>query len=107
MISTHILDTSLGIPANGVTVQLEKKIGESWEQMSRQKTNSDGRINFANATEAGTYRLHFHIEEYFNQLGTPAFFTEVPVIFRVTDTLRKYHVPLLLNPFGYSTYRGS
>lgn len=107
MISTHILDTSLGHPAAGVSVTLEKKIGNDWQLLQTEQTNSDGRISFSCAPEAGTYRLQFQIENYFRKTGLTPFFVAAPVIFEITDTGRKYHVPLLLNPYGYSTYRGS
>ncbi|MGZ3711746.1 MAG: hydroxyisourate hydrolase [Bdellovibrionota bacterium] len=107
MISTHILDTSLGHPAAQVTVQLEKKAGGSWDIIGTEKTNSDGRILFACTPEAGSYRLQFFVEDYFKKNKVKPFFTLVPVHFEISDTDRKYHVPLLLNPYGYSTYRGS
>lgn len=107
MISTHILDTSLGHPAQGVEVRLEKKFGADWKSIAMEKTNSDGRIAFSCPAEAGEYRLHFLIEGYFKKSKTESFFTVVPVVFQITDTQRKYHVPLLLNPYGYCTYRGS
>jgi 5-hydroxyisourate hydrolase len=107
VISTHILDTSLGHPAQGVDVDLEKQAGSGWALVGKGQTNADGRIAFSCPAQPGTYRLQFHVESYFKACNTPAFFTQVPVIFSVADTGRKYHVPLLLNPFGYSTYRGS
>lgn len=107
MISTHILDTSLGHPASGVTVQLEKKDGSSWDILATEKTNPDGRIAFSSAAEEGSYRLQFFVEDYFKQQKQTPFFPLVQVQFDISDTGRKYHVPLLLNPFGYSTYRGS
>lgn len=107
MISTHILDTSLGLPAQGVTVELEKKTGESWKVLGSEATNSDGRITFACTPEVGTYRLHFRIDPYFRKNEIIPFFPMATVIFEITDIGRKYHIPLLLNPYGYSTYRGS
>ena len=107
MISTHILDTSLGNPAQNVTVELAKYENNKWQLISQEKTNADGRVIFNNATGAGVYRLKFEIEEYFQKIKQPAFFVVAPVVFNITDTTRKYHIPLLLNPFGYSTYRGS
>ncbi|MGE3262339.1 MAG: hydroxyisourate hydrolase [Bacteriovoracia bacterium] len=107
MISTHILDTSLGNPAAQVTVQLEKKDGGSWDILATEKTNADGRIAFDCALEAGGYRLQFFVDDYFKKNNVKPFFTIVPVHFEISDTKRKYHVPLLLNPYGYSTYRGS
>lgn len=107
MISTHILDTSLGHPAEGVTVTLEKKIGENWTLVGTDQTGKDGRIAFQCPAEAGHYRLLFQIETYFQRNKITSFFTEAPVVFHATDIGRKYHIPLLLNPYGYSTYRGS
>lgn len=107
MISTHILDTSLGHPAAGVSVKLEKKNGVSWITIASESTNNDGRIAFNIPAEKGSYRLSFEIEAYFKKNKLAAFFPEASVVFQVEDTNRKYHVPLLLNPYGYSTYRGS
>jgi 5-hydroxyisourate hydrolase len=107
MISTHILDTSLGHPAANVRVILEKQTNEAWQKIEEQLTNADGRIVFSCPSESGTYRLTFYIEDYFKQLNQESFFSDTPVIFNIKNTQRKYHVPLLLNPFGFSTYRGS
>ncbi len=105
MISTHILDTSLGSPAAGVAVSLEIKKGDAWERLSDGVTNSDGRHAFDCSCQAGDYRITFMIEDYFK--SRESFFLNTPILFRVKDTNRKYHVPLLLNPYGLSTYRGS
>lgn len=107
MISTHVLDTSRGLPASGITVSLERKSGDEWSAIAIRETDSDGRIKFDNPATAGTYRLEFHIAPYFQLTKTECFFPTVPVIFQITDVGRKYHVPLLLTPFGFSTYRGS
>lgn len=109
MISTHILDTSTGSPAAGVPVTLQFKVGEggAWSDVIQGETNPDGRFAFDCERLAGIYRITFGIEEYFKRDRRDFFFMNVPVIFHVEDTNRKYHVPLLLNPFGYSTYRGS
>ena len=107
MISTHILDTSLGMAAKDVRVVLEKHNGSAWSVLSEDKTNADGRIVFNCKSEPGDYRLTFDIVDYFKSNGQVSFFLDTPVSFRITDTNRKYHVPLLLNPYGYSTYRGT
>lgn len=107
MISTHILDTSLGVTAKGVAVELAKYENEKWQMIAAEKTDSDGRIVFNCAPKSGVYRLKFALEDYFLQNKLAAFFVVAPVIFKIEDTNRKYHIPLLLNPFGYSTYRGS
>lgn len=109
MISTHILDTSRGVTANGVRVQLTKYEiqNDSWTEISSELTNADGRIEFKCPAEPGVYRLKFEIGEYFKLNKIQPFFVIAPVVFRIDDTTRKYHIPLLLNPYGYSTYRGS
>ena len=107
MISTHILDTTLGKPAQNVRVRLEKSNGKSWDHLSDDVTNQDGRIVFNCASIAGDYRLIFETIDYYKSLSQDSFFLEAVVAFRVSDVSRKYHVPLLLNPYAYSTYRGS
>ncbi len=110
-ITTHILDTSLGKPAANVPVRLEKPVSaDNWEEIGSGTTNNDGRVANLLPTDApldpGTYRLVFEIAEYFSSAGRKCFYPFVPIVFEVTDASH-YHVPLLLNPFGYSTYRGS
>jgi len=107
MISTHILDLNLGNPAEGVVVLLEKKSENHWVVVHEAKTNNDGRIAYDVKPEAGTYRLTFQIQAYFEKMNIEPFFVVAPVEFRIIDSKRKYHVPLLLSPYGYSTYRGS
>ncbi len=104
-ITTHILDTALGRPAAGVRVVLDRLAGEEVEVGSG-TTDADGRVlDFGfSALEAGVYRLTFHVGDY---AKGATFYPRVPVIFEVVATDEHYHVPLLLNPFGYSTYRGS
>jgi 5-hydroxyisourate hydrolase len=110
-ITTHVLDTSLGRPADGVDVTLEL-LGEGGAQeLSRGTTDTDGRLRTllpAGAPLAeGTYRITFQTGAYFTRQGTSGFYPEVSVSFTVRDVAQHYHVPLLLSPFGYSTYRGS
>lgn len=107
MISTHILDTSLGSPAANVNVELAVHDGKEWKLLASENTNADGRIVFNTASEKGVYRLKFKTENYFLKNNQTPFFIVAPVVFNITDISRKYHIPLLLNPFGYSTYRGS
>ncbi len=104
MISTHILDISRGIPASGIQVYLEKKQAENWISQKSGRTNSDGRFVFDCEVVAGIYQIIFEIEHYFKK---GSFFMNTPVVFKIEEIDRKYHVPLLLSPFGYSTYRGS
>lgn len=110
-ITTHILDTTLGKPAQGVSIVLEQQtIHNIWLQIGGGKTNSDGRLPNLLSSEiklnTGTYRLIFDTASYFKTLGVKGFYPSVTIAFELTDDSH-YHVPLLLNPFGYSTYRGS
>lgn len=108
MISTHILDTSLGLPAANVVIDLEKKdLQGQWNSIAQGITNTDGRIAFECEKAIGIYRLNFHIEDYYKKAGIDFFFLDTSIVFQVLSTDRKYHVPLLLNPYGYTTYRGS
>lgn len=107
MISTHILDLQSGQPASGVEVILLKKSDGKWAEVQKTSTNSDGRIAFQADAEAGIYQLNFQIENYLKRQKMTPFFLDTQINFQITDTQRKYHVPLLLSPFGFSTYRGS
>lgn len=109
-ITTHILDVSLGKPAQGIECRLEKlKSNNTWEELGKAVTNQDGRIEqFAEFTlEAGTYRIEFLVKPYFAKRNLAAFYPVVSVAFEIHEKSAHYHVPLLLSPFGYSTYRGS
>jgi 5-hydroxyisourate hydrolase len=102
-LSTHVLDTALGRPAQGVQVELFR--GDALEATGT--TDADGRIaELAPRLEHGTYRLRFDVASYAAATGQDVFFPEVAVTFTVADE-RHYHVPLLLSPFAFSTYRGS
>ncbi len=109
-ITTHILDTSLGKPANGITISLEEKTGNNWNTLASGITNSDGRISDllpdTNFLSHGIYRLLFKVRPYFESMNVKSFYPEITVEFEITED-KHYHVPLLLNPYGYSTYRGS
>jgi 5-hydroxyisourate hydrolase len=104
-LSTHVLDAARGRPAVGVGVRLEAADGSALVDAT---TDDDGRVaNFDTALEAGTYRLRFDTGAYFAATGQTGFYPEVLLTFSVTDAQQRYHVPLLLSPFAYSTYRGS
>lgn len=107
MISTHILDTSKGTPAAGVRVVLEKQSASGWVGVSEGMTNSDGRFAFPDSDGEGSFRIHFEIEPYLSGGGEPSFFLNIPISFRIVDGSRKVHIPLLLSPYGLSSYRGS
>ena len=110
-ISTHVLDTSLGRPAAGVRVQLLRVDGASASLVSSTATNPDGRVAAllpaAGHVEPGEYRLTFDVAAYFAARGQETFYTSVTIDFVVNDPAQHYHVPLLVSPFGYTTYRGS
>jgi 5-hydroxyisourate hydrolase len=110
-ITTHVLDTSRGRPAVGVPATLEVEAAGGWKLVGKGTTNSDGRITDLTSNEAqsvaGVYRLIFDTGKYFSDQELEAFYPQVTIVFRIEDPAQHYHVPLLLSPFGYSTYRGS
>ena len=111
-ITTHILDLSSGRPAKGVAVLLSFQATDArWEDLARGTTDDDGRIgdllSEGMVLAVGTYRLQFETQDYFLDLGVKSFHPSVVVHFSVEDPSAHFHVPLLLSPFGYSTYRGS
>ena len=110
-ITTHVLDTARGRPAAGVPVTLEAKTEGRWAEVVRSATDADGRLrDLAPAgfvLSAGEYRLTFDAGAYFAASGADGFYTQVVVSFVVRDASAHYHVPLLLSPYGYTTYRGS
>jgi 5-hydroxyisourate hydrolase len=110
-ITTHVLDTSRGRPAAGLAVVLEQRKDGIWVECAQGSTNGDGRIPVllpdGETLLSGVYRLRFATADYFAALGIRGFYPEVQVTFQVDDSAAHYHVPLLLSPFGYCTYRGS
>jgi 5-hydroxyisourate hydrolase len=110
-ITTHVLDIARGLPAAGVAVMLERASGDGWEVVAEGATDADGRLRTllpeAGSVAPGTYRLTFNVRAYFDSQGIPSFFPHVAVAFYVVDGEAHHHVPLLVSPFGYSTYRGS
>lgn len=106
-LSTHVLDTALGRPAQGIRVTLER----ADDVVGSGVTDADGRVRDLHKQDAplsqGTYTLTFYVAEYFSKAGRESFFPEIVVNFRIDGGAEHYHVPLLLSPFGYSTYRGS
>ena len=110
VITTHVLDVSRGRPARGVAVLLERVGAPQSTTLARATTDTDGRVKAFAPTptlQAGTYRLTFEVGAYFASTDVDAFYSRVIVEFDVHDPTQHYHVPLLLSPFGYSTYRGS
>jgi len=114
-ISTHVLDTSRGAPAQGVAVELHFVKGATRDLIAAATTNADGRTDAplvaSDRLEAGVYELSFHAADYFHRLGVslpdPPFFGVIVIRIGIAEAAGNYHVPLLLSPFAYSTYRGS
>jgi 5-hydroxyisourate hydrolase len=109
-ITTHVLDTSVGRPAAGIAVSLEMLGGGGWTPVGSGSTDEDGRVSDllpAERVSAATYQLLFDTASYFSSRGVEGFYPEIAIRFEVTDAGAHHHVPLLLSPFGYSTYRGS
>jgi len=111
MITTHVLDTARGGPAVGVAVTLERRDANAWTTIGRGTTDANGRLTTLTQTGSlvqGAHRLTFATRAYHEQQGVAApFFDDVTVTFDVPDVSAHYHVPLLLSPFGYCTYRGT
>lgn len=112
-ITTHVLDIARGRPAAGVRVRLERRgdAGDAWEHLGAGETDADGRLrtllNEGAPLRAGVYRITFETGAYFDAHGGEGFYPEASVVFTVRGGGEHYHVPLLLSPYGYSTYRGS
>jgi 5-hydroxyisourate hydrolase len=109
-ITTHVLDTARGAPAAAVHVTLEEEDAGSWTRVGAGITDADGRLRTLlapGAMRAGAYRITFDAGTYFQAQGVEAFWRHVAIEFVVRDAAAHYHVPLLVSPYGYSTYRGS
>jgi 5-hydroxyisourate hydrolase len=108
-LSTHVLDAVSGLPATGVRVALDRRDSDGWQPLGEAVTDDDGRVRdlAPDGLGAGVHRLVFATGAYFAATRQTGFYPEVSVVFEVTDPGRHYHVPLLLSPFAFSTYRGS
>ncbi|RWX78729.1 hydroxyisourate hydrolase [Neorhizobium lilium] len=115
-LTTHVLDTAAGVPAEGLVIDLYRISGSISEKLKSITTNSDGRVDggpilIGESFVPGEYELVFHAGDYLRARGVslpdPAFLDVIPIRFGIADITAHYHVPLLLSPFGYSTYRGS
>lgn len=114
-LTTHVLDTAAGRPAAGVRIDVLGERDGTWQALGSARTNADGRVDAPLLQGAqfvrGRYRLVFHVGDYFRACGhaedSPDFLDQVPIEFGVNDPRAHYHVPLLVTPWSYSTYRGS
>jgi len=109
-ITTHVLNTATGAPGQGIAVTLEQFHSGGWKKIAAAVTNHDGRaadLVKGEGVEAGLYKLTFAAGAYFNASKQRSFYQDIPIVFNVEGGAQHYHVPLLLSPFGYSTYRGS
>lgn len=109
-ISTHVLNTAIGRPAEGMAVTLERIDGDEWSEVTGGVTDGDGRVGTLVADqdlEVGTWRITFGTGGYFADRAEVSFYPEVRIDFEVHDAAEHYHVPLLVSPWGFSTYRGS
>ncbi len=111
-ITTHVLDVSIGKPAARIHVTLDRQTNDGgWETIGNQKTDDDGRardlLPESESLVAAVHRLTFDVGPYFSDRNVDSFYEHVTIAFNVNDASQHYHVPLLLSPFGYSTYRGS
>lgn len=110
-ITVHVLDTQKGKAADDVEVVIEQRDGKEWREIGKAKTGADGRVETLLPRDkrlaAGVYRLTFDTGSYFTRNKTKAFYPQVVIIVAVENPSEHYHVPLILSPFGYSTYRGS
>ncbi len=107
-ITTHVLDTATGAPAAGLRLDLNRREKGGWEALGRFRTDAAGRCEpllAGEALRAGTYEIVFHVADW--RQGAAGFYDAIPIRFVVADPLSHHHVPLILSPFGYSTYRGS
>ncbi|KAG8437559.1 hypothetical protein GDO86_008317 [Hymenochirus boettgeri] len=112
LLTTHVLNTAQGIPAKGLTITLFRNdaMQGKWIQLSRSVTDEDGRcpgLLRGESLAAGTYQLRFDTGEYWKQINQETFYPYIEIVFTITDPKQKYHVPLLISPFSYTTYRGS
>ena len=109
-ITTHVLNTSSGLPASGINVTLEIQNDDSWNLISRSQTNDDGRIMTwpeSYELQNAVYRIKFFTKEYFEAKKEETFYPYVEIVFEINSARQHFHVPLLISNFGYSTYRGS
>jgi len=109
-ITTHVLDTSIGKPAKGIEIKLHRNENSGWHEIAKGVSDIDGRISdlieIGKTLDKGIYKMEFRVDNYFRQKKIKSLYPYIEIIFMIEDE-EHYHIPLLLSPFGYSTYRGS
>lgn len=110
-LSVHVLNLENGLPSSDVNVVLEAQQGDKWIQINQAKTDENGRVTALypddKTLDKGVYRVTFKTGDWFREHNQRSFFPEVPVVFMIDGTVNHYHIPLLISPYGYSTYRGN
>lgn len=110
-LSVHVLNTSTGLPSADVAVTLDQKVDGQWRPLAHAATDAQGRVRALypaqQPMQSGVYRVTFNTVEWFKQRGEQTFFPEASVVFQVDGTVPHYHIPLLISPYGYATYRGN
>ncbi|HKP63993.1 MAG TPA: hydroxyisourate hydrolase [Polyangiales bacterium] len=109
-ITSHVLDTALGKPAVGLALRLQRQAADGWQTLAERSTNQDGRapdLLAPGTLVRGTYRMIFDTGSYLRATGQAVFYPQVEIVFAIEAETEHYHIPLLLSPFGYTTYRGS
>ena len=106
-VSVHVLDTNKGLPGKEIKVDFYEQSEDGWKLLSTQKTDMNGRVKSFDLGSANTYRVVFDVEPFFKAQNVDSFYTQIPVDFKVDDKNSHYHIPLLLSPYAYSTYRGN
>lgn len=108
-ITTHVLDTAGGTPGRGIEVVLERMEDGAWMKVANGVTNDDGRISdwMEGQATPGMYRATFRVASFYERHAQAPFYSDIPIVFHLHDPESHYHIPLLLSPFGYTTYRGS
>ncbi|WP_305842351.1 hydroxyisourate hydrolase [Photobacterium leiognathi] len=106
-VSVHVLDTNKGLPGQNIEVQFFEKNGDKWKHLSTKTTNEKGRINKFELGDSTEYRAVFNVKSFFKKQNLDTFYNFIPVDFKVENKEAHYHIPLLLSPYAYSTYRGN
>ncbi|BCK28018.1 hydroxyisourate hydrolase [Vibrio cholerae] len=106
-VSVHVLDTNKGLPGQSIEVKFYEKVNQDWKLLDTQMTDQNGRIKQFNFGDSSYYRVVFNVKDFFDRQKVDSFYDEIPVDFKIDNKQAHYHIPLLLSPYAYSTYRGN